>query len=64
MIKFEQIGVNLQMESKTKEQAKARFSYSCDRCCYTGKKLECDHCAIKVYNRLVLASFGEEEETC
>lgn len=60
MIKFEQIGVNLQMESETKEQAQKRFGHSCDLCCYRGIKLECNHCAINTYHRLTMAAFGEE----
>lgn len=62
MTKFEQIGVNLQYDSTSKEQAKKCFKYSCDTCCYRGMHIDCDHCAIAAVHSLIVATFEELED--
>lgn len=61
MIKFEQVGVNLQEEAVTKEIAIKRFSRSCDICCTKGIHLDCDRCCISTVHRLVMANFEQAE---
>lgn len=61
MTKFEQVGVNMQYESPTKEMAQKRFSRSCDCCCKKGLRIECSRCAIDTVHRLVIASFETKE---
>ena len=63
MTKFEQVGVNMQYDSTTKEMAQQKFSRSCDCCCHKGMHIECDNCAIDVAHKLVMAYFenGTEE---
>lgn len=46
MSKFEYDGVMFQKDARTIKQAIRAFAYSCDRCCYTGKHINCDYCAI------------------
>lgn len=60
MTKFEQIGVNMQYDSPTKEIATQKFSRSCECCCNKGIRLECDRCAIDTVHKLVVASFETE----
>ena len=57
MTKFEQVGVNMQYESTTKEIAQQKFSRSCECCCNKGLRINCDRCAIATVNQLVVASF-------
>ena len=57
MTKFEQIGVNYQYSSETKEAANRSFQHSCDCCCNKGIHLDCDHCAIAQVHSLVVACF-------
>ena len=63
MTKFEQVGVNMQYDSATKEIAQQKFSRSCECCCSKGMHIECDRCAIETVHKLVMASFknGTEE---
>ena len=62
MTKFEQVGVNMQYESTTKEVAIKKFSRSCECCCNRGMHLACDRCAITTVHQLVLASFETKED--
>lgn len=57
MTKFEQVGVNMQYDSTTKEIAQQKFSRSCECCCHMGLFIKCDKCAIETVHKLVLASF-------
>ena len=43
---FEERGVQRQHEAHTLKQAIKSFKRSCERCCYTGKYIHCDSCAI------------------
>lgn len=61
MTKFEQIGCNYQYESDTKEEALHNFQHSCYCCCMKGMRIECDHCAIEVAHKHVVASFENKE---
>lgn len=59
MTKFEQIGVERQLESDTKAAALYNFKHSCKVCCYRGMKIDCDRCAIAFTNSEVVACFEE-----
>ena len=61
MTKFEQVGVNMQYDSPTKEMARKRFSRSCECCCNKGLQIKCDRCAIATVHYLVIASLETEE---
>ena len=61
MTKFEQVGVNLQYDSPTKEVAQEKFSRSCECCCNKGMHIECNTCAIETAHKLVMASFENME---
>ena len=61
MTKFEQVGINMQYDSVTKEIALRKFSRSCECCCSKGLRIECDRCAISTVHQLVIASFENEE---
>lgn len=56
--KFEMVGVGLQQEAATPEEAIQKFKYSCNVCCCRGIKLDCDRCAIAATHGLVMASFN------
>ena len=60
MTKFEQVGVNMQYDSPTKEIAIKKFSRSCECCCYKGMNIKCDMCSIETAHKLVIASFEME----
>ena len=62
MTKFEQVGVNMQYDSPTREVANKKFSRSCECCCNKGMHIECDHCAIATVHSLVIASFENTKE--
>ena len=62
MTKFEQVGVNMQYDSATKEIAEQRFSRSCECCCYKGVHLNCNRCSIATVHSLVIASFENKME--
>ena len=62
MTKFEQVGVNMQYNSETKEIAQRKFSRSCECCCNKGMCIECDKCSIAVVHQLVVASFENNRE--
>ena len=62
MTKFEQVGVNMQYESATKEIAQRKFARSCECCCNKGICIECDRCSIAVVHNLVMACFENEKE--
>ncbi len=61
MSKFEQIGCNMQTESKTKEEAQRKFSRSCDICCNHGLQIKCDHCAVKEVHEILIAAMETAE---
>lgn len=59
MSKFEVIGIEIQQNARTKEWAVLKFEDSCDRCCYSGKHLDCDHCAIAgAHKNIMKEKFG------
>lgn len=61
MTKFEQVGVNMQYNSATKEIAQRKFSRSCECCCNKGMHLNCDKCSIATVHQLVVATFDKED---
>lgn len=60
MSKFEQVGVNMQYDSINKEDAKRKFSRSCECCCNRGLHIDCDRCSIATVHQLVIASFEDK----
>ena len=62
MTKFEQVGVNMQYDSATKEMAQRKFARSCECCCNKGMCIECDRCSIAIVHNLVIASFETKKE--
>lgn len=62
MTKFEQVGVNMQYDSLTKEMAIKRFTRSCECCCNKGIHIDCDKCSIATVHQLVVASFENNKE--
>lgn len=58
--KFEQIGVNLQQESYTIDEAVNKFDNSCNICCCKGIRLECNKCAINYAHKLVVACLADK----
>ena len=62
MTKFEQVGVNMQYDSDSKEIAQKKFSRSCECCCNKGMQIKCDRCAIATVHQLVVASFETKED--
>jgi len=60
MTKFEQVGVNYQKMSTSKEDAMQKFEHSCDICACRGMRIDCDKCAIAVFNKLVVAIYDGE----
>lgn len=59
MTKFEQIGVERQLESDSKREALRNFRHSCEVCCYRGIHLNCDKCSIAFVHSEVVACFDE-----
>ena len=57
MTKFEAIGVSLQEESASPEDAVRRFRYSCSCCCARGLRIPCEQCAVKASYDLTLGAF-------
>lgn len=56
MTKFEQIGVELQQEACSQEEAQKRFLTSCKICCSRGLQIDCDKCAIAAANTITIAA--------
>ena len=61
MTKFEQIGVNIQLDSISKSDALRRFNHSCTLCCHKGMRINCDSCAIAATHRQLIAIFNDKE---
>lgn len=59
MTKFEQIGVERQLESDSKKEALRSFTNSCTVCCYRGMRLDCNKCSIAYTHKMVLATFED-----
>ena len=65
MTKFEEVGVEFQLNSRTIGWANKSFEYSCEVCCRKGIHIKCSHCAIAEMNALVIAalkSIGGKEK--
>lgn len=61
MLKFEQIGIERQLESTNKYEALQSFKHSCNVCCYKGIHLNCDKCAIAHTHNEVVAYFDDNK---
>lgn len=59
MTKFEQIGVNIQNDCTTIEEARKAFKYSCNCCCNRGMHINCDRCAISQANIQTIAILND-----
>ena len=62
MTKFEQVGINMQYDSATKEIAQKKFSRSCECCCNRGLQIKCNKCSIATVHQLIIASFETKED--
>lgn len=62
MTKFEQIGVERQLECDSKREALRCFKHSCDVCCYKGMRIDCNKCAISYVHSEVIACFEENQK--
>ena len=60
MIKFEQVGINLQNECETIKEAESKFARSCEICCNRGLHIECDRCLIAAAHKLTVSALSEE----
>lgn len=60
MTKFEQIGVNYQYDSCSKEEAARALRHSCRCCCERGMQITCSRCAIEQAHNLVVAAFDSK----
>ena len=58
---FEQIGVNYQHDSNSAEEAIKNFQKSCNCCCHTGRRIDCDRCAIAYAHQHMVAFFADQE---
>ena len=61
MTKFEEIGVNRQLESDSSREALRSFRHSCEVCCYKNIRIDCDKCSIAHVHREVLAYFSDRQ---
>lgn len=59
MTKFEQIGVERQLDSVSKGDAVKNFRNSCEVCCHKGMWIDCDRCSIAFTHKEVLACFDD-----
>ena len=59
--KFEQRGVMFQYEADSKSKAIKSFKRSCTSCCYGGRNISCEDCAIKVAHEDMIAIFNDIE---
>lgn len=57
MSRFEEVGMNLQIQSDSKSQAERRFEYSCELCCKRGLRIDCDRCGINVIHQRMVKFF-------
>lgn len=60
MTKFEQIGVERQLDCDSKREALKCFQHSCYVCCYKGMRLDCDKCLIAYVHNEVVAYFDDK----
>ena len=58
MTKFEQIGVNYQLDCSSAAEARKCFKLSCRSCCNRGMRIECDRCAISQAHDSIVAAFA------
>ena len=54
MSKFELKGIEIQQSARTAQWAINAFSHSCDICCFTGKHINCDKCAIEQEHKNIM----------
>ena len=59
--KFEQRGIMFQYEADSKSKAIKCFQRSCTACCYSGRNVSCNECAIKVVHEDMIAIFDDIE---
>lgn len=64
MTKFESIGVELQQEAASKEEAQKRFLTSCKICCQRGLQIDCDKCAIEMAHTITIAAIDALRFCC
>lgn len=62
MTKFEQVGVNLQLDAESAYDATRKMTYSCKVCCSRGMRICCDRCAISSTHQQMLGVFRDVAE--
>ena len=61
MTKFEQVGINYQLNADDKKQAMRSFNHNCYCCCTKGIRIECERCCIAEAHNKVMAYFDDME---
>lgn len=61
MTKFEQVGVERQLECDSKKEAQRTFRHSCKVCCYRGMRIDCDKCSIAYVHSEIVAYFDDNQ---
>ena len=59
--KFERVGINLQTNSETINEAIKNFQISCKICCSSGMYISCDRCSISVTHETTVAALQDIE---
>ena len=63
MTKFENIGIQRQMDSETIIEARHNFALSCKLCCERGLHFcDCDRCSIAGAHELICSIISDAEE--
>lgn len=57
---FEQVGINMQYDARSIEDANDKFERSCNCCCNKGRNKPCDKCRIADVHNLVVAFFNDQ----
>lgn len=45
-MRFDEVGISIQLRARTKSEAIRGFNYSCTQCCYKNRRCDCDRCPI------------------
>jgi hypothetical protein len=60
--KFQNMGIQFQMDSDSPQEARKAFKVSCNICVTRGLNVECKVCPIKAYHEQTIAVFADLEE--
>ena len=62
MTAFETVGVNRQFDARNIYEASKEFKKSCDYCCFSGQRIECDKCHISYTHQLMCKYFKNRKD--